>query len=72
MCEVNIYLCCRMLQSQEGKEDKESSNFCDHFFNQPQECSMRVTFLLLKSYAKKVKMLDQSQNYVHLTSLKIS
>ena len=52
MCELNIYLCFRMLQSREVKEDKKSSSLCNYIF-QPKECSVRVTFLLLKSYAEK-------------------
>ena len=30
MCELNIYLCFRMLQSQKVKEYKKSSSFCSH------------------------------------------
>ena len=52
MCELNIYLCFRMLQSQNVKEDKKSSSLCNHIFN-PKMFYIRVTFLLLKSYAEK-------------------
>ena len=33
MCELNIYLCFRMLQSREVKEDKKSLLFVIIFFN---------------------------------------
>ena len=35
MCELNIYLSRRMLQSQKGKDDTEYSNLCNHFLIKP-------------------------------------
>ena len=33
MCELNIYLCFRMLQSQEVKKDNKFFSFYNHIFN---------------------------------------
>ena len=33
MCELNIYLCFRMLQSQKVKKDNKSSSLCNQIFN---------------------------------------
>ena len=51
MCELNIYLCFRMLKFQEIKDDKESSYLCNHYFNH--KCSIKRDFFSLKSYAEK-------------------
>ena len=69
MCELNIYLCFRMLQFREIKDNKESFNLCNHSFNH--KCSIKCDFSSFEILCRKVKRLDQSQDYFHLTSLKI-
>ena len=70
MCELNIYLCFRMLQFQEIKDDKELSHFCNHYFNH--KCSIQRDFFSFEILCRNMKRLDQSQDYFHLTFLKIS
>ena len=62
MCELNIYLCFRMLQSQEVKEEKKSSSLCNHIFLSL-ECFINYDFSSFESLCRKVKRLDQSHDH---------
>ena len=54
MCELNIYLYFRMLQSQKVKEDKKSSYLCNHIFN-PKSVLYKREFSFFEILCKKVK-----------------
>ena len=54
MCELNIYLCFRILQSQKVKEDKKSSSLCNHIFN-PKSALYKSDFSSFEILCKKVK-----------------
>ena len=54
MCELNIYLCFRMLQSQKVKEDKKFSSLCNHIFN-TKSVLCKSDFSAFEILCKKVK-----------------
>ena len=54
MCELNIYLCFRILQFQKVKEDKKSFSLCNHIFNH-KSILYKSDFSFLKILYKKVK-----------------
>ena len=59
-----------MLQFQENRDDKEFSHLCNQSFNH--KFSIKCDFSFFEILCRKVKRLHQSQDYSHLTSLKIS
>ena len=54
MCELNIYLCFRMLQSQKVKKDNKFSSFCSHIFN-PKSVLYKSDFPSFEILCKKAK-----------------
>ena len=70
MCKLNIYLCFKILQSQEVKEDKKFCFLCNHIFL-PSECSIKCDFSSFEILCRKVKTY-QFQDYFYSISLKIS
>ena len=55
MCELNIYLCFRMLQSQKVKENKKSSYLCNHIFNPRSTVLYKSDFSSFEILCRKVK-----------------
>ena len=54
MCELNIYLCFMMLQTQKVKEDKKSSSLCNHIFN-PKSVLYKSDFSSFEILCRKVQ-----------------
>ena len=53
MCELNLYLCFKMLQFQEIKDDNEFSHLYNHYFNH--KCSIKCDIFSFEILCRKVK-----------------